>query len=191
MQHFSKSCLIGFAAIVNNLPSASADAIPAPTEPNVLLEASVLWPAMTLGKFYSFQALLPLTNNNNGWRGQLAAGVGFRLAETTDDRGTLSSAGVRVGWRQYVVRGAHIDLGLAVIRASLKNAAFDGRNDTSYNVETQATVGYEFRWREFGLVIQPAGIGYAAFRSSPFPRANGDNDEPPFFVANILINYAL
>lgn len=190
MHYLSKTCLIGACAVVSNTHTAFADAASASPEPSILLEASVLWPAMTLGKFYSFQALLPLTAHN-GWRGQLAAGVGFRLAETTDDLGTFASAGVRVGWRQYVYRGAHIDLGLAVIRASLKHAAFDDRNDTSYNLETQATIGYELRWREFGLVIQPAGIGYAAFRSSPFPRANGDNDEPPFFVANILVNYAL
>ncbi len=182
------------AVLASTLLAHPADALelvkPVDHQTTVLIETSVLWPAMFGGRLYTGRVMVPLFERGT-FRGQLLTGIQFRLPEVRPDEGTFSEVSARVGWRQYFIQGLHGEVSMGLGVGMTRNAAFDGRNANSLDLEAVATMGYELRIWRFGLVLQPLGIGQIVAKSNPVPRADGSTSEAPFYIGNLLLNFSI
>jgi hypothetical protein len=180
-----------FASTLLALPASALELMkPADHQTTVLLEASVLWPALFGGRLYTARVMVPLFERGT-FRGQLLTGFQFRLPEVRPDEGTFSEVSGRLGWRQYFIQGLHGEVIFGLGLGMTRNAAFDGRNANSLDLDVVASLGYELRLWRFGLVLQPLGIGQVLAKSNPVPRADGSTTEVPAYVGNVLLNFSL
>lgn len=182
------------SVLASTLLAHSADALelvkPVDHQTTVLIETSVLWPAMFGGRLYTGRVMVPLFERGT-FRGQLLTGIQFRLPEVRPDEGTFSEVSGRLGWRQYFIQGLHAEALVGLGVGMTRNAVFDGRNSNSLDLEVVAAIGYEIRLWRFGLVIQPLGVGQVLAKSNPVPRADGSTNEVPVYIGNVLLNFSL
>jgi hypothetical protein len=95
---------------------------------------------------------------------------------------------LHLGWRQNLGLGFHADAKINAGWGHIEDSAIDVHDCDSFDVELMAAAGWRVSCNGLHLLLQPAGFGYVAYKSDPWPiEGQGTpRTEGPFYVGNVI-----
>jgi hypothetical protein len=138
---------------------------------HVAFEVNVLWPIFP-GGIVDLKAIVPilLPDRGNG-RGELVAGLhsdfGWRSVRE-DNAGNVAFLGLKIGWRQFLVYGLHVDVTANLGWRHQEHNPWDNETIHSFQGRFWAFAGYQHELTRQVYLNARGGIGVHLFRTDRF-----------------------
>jgi hypothetical protein len=138
---------------------------------HVAFEVNVLWPFFP-GGIVDLKAIVPLLLPDRGdWRGELVAGLhsdfGWRSVRD-DDAGNVAFLGLKIGWRQFLVYGLHLDVTANLGWRHQEHNPWDNETIHAFQGRFWGFAGYQHELTRQVYVNVRGGIGIHLFRTDRF-----------------------
>jgi hypothetical protein len=134
-------------------------------------EVNVLWPFYP-GGLIDLKVLVPvLRRDRMSWRGELVLGLhsdfGWRFVRD-DNAGKVSILGVKLGYRQFLVYGLHLELSVDASWREERNNPYDGTTLDAFVARLWPMAGYQHEFSRRVYANLRAGVGVNLGRTDRF-----------------------
>lgn len=171
----------------------AAAAVPASAEERPIgIEFNLAWPFVPGVGIYAAKAMIPVWSSGE-LSGELSAGFLYRPEVYRDTEGYFKEIGFNLGYRQYLWKGAHIELALWPGYGTCRDNVVDGNDYESWALTTEMYAGYRFDLAlgRLPLYLLPQiGVGATVLESNPWPKTESEG-VVPFFVGSLLVGISL
>jgi hypothetical protein len=169
--------LASFLALTSFSTTALAEPPPASvtepsTAPTAAFEVNVLWPFFP-GGVSELKLILPaVRRTERDWRGDLVLGLhsdfATRIVRPSDQYGRVSILSAKLGYRQFLRWGLHLEATVNAGWRHEENNVWDGTTIDGFNARLWLMAGYQHDLGSRAYFNIRGGIGPHLVRTGPF-----------------------